>query len=146
MDKNLKLIFGIIIFAVLIGATIIGVSPYVAAKNNNSNGNGNGNNGNGNGNNKSGNATYISCVTNSALVKNTCFNTSKSVGAACRIDAKNATGNKNTTEKINKELKKCNTAYIKDQKQCLKDFKTTKKSTCKKIKHSWMDEVFMSKE
>ena len=80
------------------------------------------------------NMTYGQCVSDAATVKNDCYASVKEANKACKADAANQSDSKTA-------LKTCQQDYKKDMKQCKADFKATKKTTCNKIKHNFLDTV-----
>jgi len=91
--------------------------------------------GKGNGNSNITNSTrYINCVANVSTIKTACFNTAKTVGGTCRLNALNE------VVKDQAKIIKCNQDFEKDYKKCLLDSKNAKKS-CSSVKHTFFDEV-----
>ncbi|MGV8172063.1 MAG: hypothetical protein ACP5OA_05205 [Candidatus Woesearchaeota archaeon] len=80
-----------------------------------------------------GNITFGQCVSEKAVVKNTCYQTVKDARSTCRATAQNETEPKPA-------LKSCSDTFKKDLKQCKMDFKTAKKE-CGKIKHNAFESV-----
>jgi hypothetical protein len=79
------------------------------------------------------NATFGQCVSENAVIKNTCYETVKEAKVACKTEALNQTDSKPA-------LKNCANEYKKDKKQCKVDFKSSKKE-CAKIKHNFFDRL-----
>ncbi len=80
------------------------------------------------------NMTYGQCVSENAVVKNTCYSTVKSSLAGCREQAaQDAASQKNA-------LKQCSADYKKDKKQCKVEFKASKRE-CAKIKHNFFETI-----
>jgi len=80
-----------------------------------------------------GNMTFGQCVSEKAVVKNTCYQTVKDARSACKATAQNET-------EPRPALKNCSDTFKKDLKQCKMDFKTEKKE-CGKIKHNAFESV-----
>ena len=79
------------------------------------------------------NMTFGQCVSDAAIIKNSCYSTTKDTLAACKVDAKNQTDSRPI-------LKQCKADYKKDKKQCKIEFKSAK-NECRKIKHNFMDSI-----
>jgi len=80
---------------------------------------------------KGDNMNYGNCVSEKAVVKNTCYDTIKDARASCRATAQNAT-------EPTPALKVCRNTFKKDLKQCKMEFKQSK-NECKKIKHNFIE-------
>jgi len=76
--------------------------------------------------------TYVRCVSDSAKVKNDCFNNATEKAAECRITAIN-----NSDKNM---LKQCQADYKAEKAECMKGFKETK-TECKVAKHSFFDSL-----
>lgn len=82
------------------------------------------------------NMTYGQCVSENALIKNSCFASIKSTTETCKTQA--TAGQDKKAKKDT--LKLCKQTLKTDKKQCMQVFKDSKKE-CKKIKHNFMDTI-----
>ena len=76
------------------------------------------------------NTAFGQCVSEAAVVKNTCYRTVKDTRTTCMADAKNSTDSKTASTT-------CRNTFKTDLKQCKMDFKS-KKTECQKIKHNFI--------
>jgi chromosome segregation ATPase len=76
--------------------------------------------------------TFVSCVSDSAKVKNDCLNAANTKGAACRIEAIN-----NSDKNMSKQ---CISEYKDAKAECMKGFKETK-TECNQAKHNFFDSL-----
>jgi predicted nucleic acid-binding protein len=78
-----------------------------------------------------GNNTFGNCVSDGAVLKNTCYETVKTAKETCKMDAKAQNASRTV-------IKGCDQTYKKDKKQCKTVFKSSK-NECKKIKHNFFE-------
>jgi hypothetical protein len=102
MNKNLAILFGVFFVLLMVGMI------YAAENESTPKG------------------VYGQCVSQNALVKNTCFNATKQTLATCKSLVPNDDGKKEA-------LKQCRATYKAEKKQCKVSFKTAK-DTCKKTR------------
>lgn len=84
-------------------------------------------------NNQTKNMTFGTCVSEAAVIKNTCYADVKETRNTCKEAAKNQTDVRAIT-------KTCDQTYKQEKTRCKQDFKAAKKE-CGKIKHNFFDEV-----
>lgn len=76
--------------------------------------------------------TFVSCVSDSAKVKNDCLNLANQKAAACKIDAINNSDTNAT--------KQCLSEYKEAKTECMSGFKETK-TECNQAKHNFFDSL-----
>lgn len=112
MKKNLKLLLGIFLAIAFIGIAYAASDEETSAK-------------------PEKNMTYGQCVSQQAIIKNTCYESIKDKKETCKTLAGENAAKKGA-------LKQCNSDYKKDKKQCKATFKESKK-ICARIKHNFLE-------
>jgi hypothetical protein len=82
------------------------------------------------------NMTYGQCVSEAAVIKNSCYSTFKDISDSCKSIASNQT-DKNAKKNGSKQ---CLAAYKDSKNQCKTEFKAAKKE-CAKIKHNFIETI-----
>jgi 1,2-phenylacetyl-CoA epoxidase catalytic subunit len=103
MNKNLAIVFGM--FFVLLMVGIVSAASTQAIKD-----------------------SYGQCVSQNAVLKNTCFSTTKQTLATCKASVP-----QDDTKKA--ALKECRTTYKTQKKQCKTSFKSSK-GVCKQARNA----------
>jgi len=103
MNKNLAIVFGM--FFVLLMVGIVSAASTQAIKD-----------------------SYGQCVSQNAVLKNTCFSTTKQALATCKASAPQDEGKKDA-------LKQCKLTYKTQKKQCKTSFKSSKE-ICKRARNA----------
>ena len=80
------------------------------------------------------NMTYGQCVSAGAVIKNSCYNETKTTRLGCMALA----NSQNDSAIAKQERTKCKQAYKTAKKECKKAFKAAKQE-CKKIKHNFIE-------
>jgi hypothetical protein len=83
------------------------------------------------------NMTFGQCVSEAAVVKNTCYAGVKTTDTTC----KGAVNQSAEKQAMKQALKDCKAAYKANKKQCKVDFKATKKNECGIIKHNFLESI-----
>ena len=79
------------------------------------------------------NMTYGQCVSQNAIIKNSCYSAARSTLEACKNQTAQDAARKDAT-------KQCKQDYKQDKKQCKVVFKASKKE-CAKIKHNFLETI-----
>ncbi len=77
------------------------------------------------------NMTYGQCVSENAVIKNSCYSNVKEALNNCKLQAEQESSKKDA-------VKSCKQTYKKDKKECKNIFKASK-NECKKIKHNFLE-------
>jgi|GEM_PF-4760892 len=122
MSKEHLMQLGFVLFFAIVIVTILLSSGASSTDNNAQDGN------------NTLNITYVDCIINSSMIKDSCYNISRTTAYDCRVNALNETSRDKT------QIKKCSTDFIKDMENCKLDATNAFKD-CRKIEHTFFDEL-----